>query len=97
MKPLENKPTEIAKEGEDLVDYIWLINQCLNQMPEGGFTRSELKARARIDAVLEKTNGTIELEDADAEKLKRIVRLMRWKGRHADLVQFHDDVEEACK
>ena len=96
MKNLENKITEIptGKDEEGPVDYAKLINICLDHAPEAGFDRRELRNRARIGNVVEASNGTFEFEDADAKNLKRIVnRDMRWGSRHADILQFCDDVE----
>ncbi len=96
MKTLEIKPTSIAKEHEEPVDYAKLIEYCLNFVPkEMGISVGEMRKRHRILAALEAANGTIELEDADAQKLKQCVRAMRWGINHRDIIHFCDEVEEA--
>lgn len=103
MKTLKNKPTTIAKEGEDPVDYAKLAEFCLNYVPkEVGIGVSEMRKRHRILDVIEESNGLIELEDADAQKLQQCVRTMRWGASSKEIIEFCDAVEamptkEACK
>lgn len=94
MKTLENKSTSIALKDENPFDYAKLIQICLDHVTEKGLSRRELRNRARIEDVIEASNGKFDFEDADAENLKRIVNQdMRWGIRHKDILQFCDDVE----
>lgn len=91
MKLIENKKTSILKSETDksCLDYRELIKSCLDMTPQGGFSFEDLTKRARIDAALKKSkNGKIELEDADYENLKSIVKEMRWLVRHNDILEF---------
>lgn len=93
MKTLINKQTEISTP-DGVLDYCQLIRACLDNPPPGGFSPKDLRERQRIDNTLSNMNGDdIQLEDADAESLKRIVEQMRWAKRHADILMFYDDVK----
>ena len=52
--------------------------------------------RDRINIVnkLEKANGTIKLEDAEAETLKECVSSMSWALIHPDVIKFSEAVEK---
>ncbi len=97
MKTLEIKQTEVKvsdKENGGLkdADYKDLIMACLDNIPQGGFTMSEMKDRKRIQDALDTSNGELVFEDSDANKLKKIVETMKWGNRSGDLISFADDV-----
>lgn len=75
-----------------------LINQCLDNTPEGGFTVSVMRERQRVaDAVdaLEDEAEVLDLEDQDAQALLSCVRSMKWAIRHKGFIDFVDAVEGA--
>lgn len=73
-------------------DTISLLKECLDGMPEGGFTITEFKIRARLDEKLNQQIGSdtkeIVLEDADFRELCRIVSAYKWNNRAPFLVNF---------
>lgn len=100
MKTLTLKTGEVPEGGDDPLSYDGFIRACLDHttIVNGrriGFTRQDLKERDRIEKALDQVNGEgkIELEDADAENLKRIVDAMAWGIRHPLILEFCDDVE----
>ena len=86
MKTKENKTVSIA--GKETT-YQELITMCLNNPPEGGFTREEMKSRDRIESQLTvHEDGAFHFEDADYTKLIAIIGLMKWAIRDSQLKQF---------
>ena len=91
MKTLDNKRFLL---GTNETQYSELIKACLNNVPQGGFTPQEMKERMKILDVLETANGTIDLEDADAKKMKDCVKQMKWGLLDKNLIEFIDSVEK---
>ncbi len=73
-------------------DYKDLCKQCFDTMPEGGYSISSMRFINKIIDVIEKSNGTIKLEDDQVIALKSYVEITKWPFRHDDLIQFEDDV-----
>lgn len=94
MKTLTNKETEITNIDESKMTYADLSKICINVMPQGGLDVTEMKARLKVTDKLDKSNGKIELEDAEAETLKACVKSMKWTTMHKDLVSFIEEVEK---
>jgi len=92
MKSLDNKQTDI-QPNESRLTYGDLIKSCLDNPPDGGFTRDDIRKRDRIETAVDNGKKEIELEDADADNLKQIVSQMTWGIRHKDLIDFHDAIE----
>jgi len=69
---------------------VFLLKIALQQMPQGGFTFEESRARNRIADVLEKveSGGIIKLEDSDHAKAVEVVKAARWGGNPKHLIQF---------
>ena len=69
-----------------------LLRYCLDFPPQGGFTPSILKERARIDAKLDgvAVGATIDLEDADFATARKCAEDARWSVRHPDISKFLD-------
>ncbi len=93
MKTLKYKTLDIKDGTGDSLTYGKLIEACLDHPPDKGFSRKDLKERDRIEQAVQCSNGELELEDADADILKRLVRVMRWGKRHRSILDFCDDVE----
>ena len=97
MKTIENKTTEInvndGIERHTNCTYAKLIELLVIGYPkQGGFDYKDITHRMRINDVVKKANGTIDLEDADYEYLKKLVESMRWNFVHKDILQFKDDI-----
>jgi hypothetical protein len=93
MKKIElKKSTTIAgPNGQEFeLDTKALIRGVLDQVPERGFSVSDLRARARIDAALENVNGSGELllEDQDYDTLKKCVAEARFTVRSKFIIDF---------
>jgi len=93
MKTIVNKTTTITTAPEQFLTTADLIKQSLNVVPQGGFTREDFKVRDRIEAYLSDQARDFELEDADANALKKIVSEVRWTFRHPDLTDFLNEIE----
>jgi hypothetical protein len=80
LKPDSEKPATAAD----------LLRLTLDQIPAGGFDRVTIRARARIDTVLDATEAgkEIALEDADYAVAQKCVEEFRWGTRHADISRF---------
>jgi len=79
------------------VDYRNLIDQAM-KIPldrQGGATIDEMRRSIRVLDALDAANGTLELEDADYELLKRKVEGLPWAVIDRRFVQFYDDVTGA--
>lgn len=89
MKSLALKTFKI---GDQEVTYKVLLQNCLNQVPQAGFTPEEMRKRIKVLDVLEKAEGTLELEDADSEVLKACVKEMKWALLNKDVLALCDEV-----
>jgi hypothetical protein len=70
-----------------------LIQGCLNQVPEKGFTYQDIKNRMRIDEkinALKPEDQVLQLEDADFLILKQYVKTMTWTTRSKFIAEFHE-------
>lgn len=107
MQNLKIEKTEIKnsqirfgnESGEDkCLDYADLIEVCLDILPQGGFSPSDIRDRNRIQNVIDKRDDdkkdlkkdSLAFEDADWKNLKKIVNTSRWVIRHKDLQKFLD-------
>ena len=88
MKKIENKNYTMMADKDRTATTVDLIKLCLNQPPQGGFNYEDLKNRERIDNALE----TMEFEDADFKNLVNYVKAMRWNIRHADILDFINEI-----
>ncbi len=101
MKQLELKTGEINEgchfcskpEAAKARTYGDLIRGCLDHHDNRGFTLKDLRERCRIEKALDTSNGTLELEDADVDVLKRLMNSMRWGVRNTFVLEFCDEVE----
>ncbi len=101
MKTFEIKKTEITENkvryqgNPDLkLDYKDLIEICLDVLPQGGFTPSDIRERNRIQNALDKAGKTkVDFEDADWDSLKKIVKASRWNIRDKEIFEFLEKFE----
>ena len=87
MKKIKNKKTTIQGEN-GVLNYAELAKLCVNQPKQGGYTVTDMQQRLRILDKLDKKGDVIEIEDADFEVLKPLVKNMKWAIIHKDLVDF---------
>ena len=74
-------------------EYKQFVDSAIRQPPKDGFTDIEdMRKRTKILDKLDKANGSLELEDAEANTLQECVKTMKWTILDASIVQFVDDV-----
>ena len=89
MKTFENKTISI--KGSEPSKYSDLLKICLDSIPQGGLTTSEMKARLKVATALDNAAENIQLEDADHDKLVSLVKEMKWGVVAQEII----DLEEA--
>ena len=94
MKTLVNKVTEIDKGNGEKIKFSDLAESCINHTPKEGYSVAEMKARLNVLGKIDHEKETIELEDAEADKLAECVAVMPWVIMHKDVVEFSDAVKE---
>lgn len=89
MKEIPNKITPLPKPNGQIC-FADLIKSALDVPPQCGFTPSVMRARARVDEALSKSEpgGLIKLEDADFETAKQAVGSCPWQIRSSDLLEL---------
>ena len=92
MKRLELHDT-VVSVGEETIGTAELIKACLNNVPQGGLTPTDMRERLRILDQLDGANGVLDLEDADAVVLQRCVGQMRWTVVDRGIVEFCDAID----
>jgi hypothetical protein len=92
MKTLAIKTGVETISGKEVTfSTIEIIQSCLNSMPEKGFTYADLKARGRIDSVLQNLPPgatQVNFEDTDFETLKECAINSRWAVRGNFILDF---------
>jgi len=99
MKTFTNQQTSITigiegtREKKEMT-YADLANLTLNIVPQGGWTKDEMKIRFKIESKLEKLNvdESIELEDAEFKKVLDCSS-QPWQFKHKDLLAYMEDLE----
>jgi len=89
MKKLELKP--VVGDSPPTAE---LIKVAMANKPAQGFDLKEMRERYRILDALEKAEGELLLEDADADKLKKCVEVMRWTVLDRNLMEFMEAVQD---
>ena len=97
MKTLKLKALEMTDDQGKPADYAFLIKVVLKAPTQGGLDYEQMKARLTIESELDKTEGELQLENAESKILLDLVNSHKWGIAHADLVTFIDDVREALK
>ena len=94
MKQIENKITEIS-QNENALRYADLLKIIVNFPEEKGFSAADLRMRIKIVDILEteKEADVLNLEDAQFEYVKSLVKVFRWAMLHKDIVSFIDYIE----
>lgn len=94
-KTIENRETSMTmKNGQELtkMSYFDIIKLCLDNPPQGGFSRDDIKKRNRIEEKL--IGDSAELEHDEFYSLKKICNDMKWITRHTDLESFLDYLDD---
>ena len=100
MKTIKNETLKVSTTQQNGTiievekDYKEQILVCLNFETGEGMDYEGIKVRNKIEAVLEKSNGSIDLEDHDADALKEIVRKVRWITRDKGLQTFIETIND---
>lgn len=98
MKKLENKQTNIKKDGEGgLATYGDLIKVTLSTMGKQRWLPGEIRAINKIVDVIESSNGEFQFEDEDAKYILKCINEggIPVAGKEAE--QFIDDLEQMLK
>ena len=98
MITLENKPTSIEVKDETgklvkTADYGYFIDMVCIAPPSNGFALTDIEHRLSIRKAVKKSDGTINLEDADVKYLKGLVKTARFPIAHEDILGFVKYVE----
>lgn len=95
MKTLKIK--QYAADGKAKVSTITLLNNCLNAVPQGGFTKKDIELRVRCQRqfteAIKKETVNLVFEDEDAEKIQAVVASVGWPMWHADILDFLAEVD----
>ena len=101
MRQIEIEKTKIIEnqikfqgDKDKELDYKDLIEVALDVVPQGGFTPKDIRNRNRIQDVLDKSTNVIEIEDADYDNLKKIIKDSRWILRDSELNIFLQNFED---
>ena len=101
MRQIEIEKTKIIEnqikfqgDKDKELDYKDLIEAALDVVPQGGFTPKDIRNRNRIQDVLDKSTNVIEIEDADYDNLKKIIKDSRWTLRDSELNIFLQNFED---
>lgn len=100
MKSIQNKETEIRKDEERKCLYSDLIlNIVLKQAKTNAqgqavwFDYTDMENRQAIAKAIKESNGTIELEDAHFNYLKKLVEITKWPMWDSpDILKFKEDI-----
>jgi hypothetical protein len=95
---LRTVPSNSSTMEGDL-DWAEVIRQVIRRPmdPQTGVTIEEMRKSVRVLDALEKSNGTLELEDADWEHLKEKTLKMPWGVIDSRILQFVDEVTMATE
>lgn len=95
-KTIENRETSIdfnEKDGEKRkMKYFDIIKVCFDRIPQGGFTRDEIKKRNRIESKLK--GESVELEHDEFHSIKKICNEMGWNTRIEDIETFYEYLDD---
>jgi len=96
MSTLKNKETSIKKSEDEMLNYAFLIEQCISVAPEKGFSVPEMKKRLSIHEVITNTEvgKDFTFKAEDVMTIKSCVTAMQWAVMHNDIVEFADAVAE---
>lgn len=90
LRTVPQGPTDL--EGD--LEWADVIKQVIRRPadPQKGVEIEEMRKSIRVLDALEKSNGVLELEDADWEHLRSKVQAMQWAVIDSRIVQFTDEV-----
>lgn len=91
------KRITLRTEGD--LEWAEIVRQVIRRPmdPQRGADITEMRSGIRVLDALDKSNGVLELEDADYEHLKMKTLAMQWVAVDKRLVQFVDEVTTATE
>ena len=95
LRTVQSGPSDV--EGE--LEWAEVIRQVIRKPKDAskGVEIEEMRKSIRVLNTLEKSNGVLELEDADWEHLKEKTLAMQWGIVDSRIVQFVDEVLTATE
>lgn len=94
MVQIENKTIKLLGKPST---YLKLLSELIKATPEGGFTFEAMKVHLRIDALLEKAEKTIKLENADYDYLVSLIDKQKWTVLSKELVEMIEYIKTIKK
>jgi hypothetical protein len=100
MKTIENKQVDISAPTRPDIkvasSYAELIKIVCDSPIQGGYDIKDIEHRIKIKgaASMATERGSFELEDADADYLRKAVMSMKWGISHEDILKFYKDIEK---
>lgn len=94
MVQIENKTIKLLGKPST---YLKLLSELIKSTPEGGFTFESMKIHLRIDAILNKSEKTIKLENADYDYLVSLIDKQKWTVFSAELVEMIEYIKHLKK
>lgn len=90
MRTINLTITKENHNGKDIeVKTTDLIKACVNNVPQGGLSISEMIKRIRIMDLVNSASGPeIQIEDADFDNLKIYMNAMKWTVVSKAIVEF---------
>jgi hypothetical protein len=91
-------PLRVMPSADDTTDFELSSAEMIRQVmrrpldPQKGIDIEEMRKSIKVLDVVDKSNGVLELEDADWETLKAKTIAMPWAVVDRRILQFHDDV-----
>lgn len=92
MKSLALKSVTLEGQAQ-ATSYKELLKMCLANAPKDGFGLEEMESRLKIKKILSDSTETLELEDADMQKLQQCVATMTWIVLDEALATFLKEVK----
>jgi len=94
MKTLTNHKFTVKDETGKPATTASLASVCLNQVPQGGFTPEEMRARINILNKLKNAKDKIDLEDSEAKTLIGLILSMKWGALNEEVIKFVDEAKK---
>lgn len=91
MKTIENKLSELEVTQGTKSTYAQICCMVVKSTPQA-ISISDMRDRLRLIDILEKSDKTIDLEDADYKALMRLLNEFKWPTVHKGIVQLMDDM-----
>lgn len=77
--------------------YSKLLSELIKATPEGGFTFEAMKIHLRIDAIMDKADKRIKLENSDYDYLVSLIDKQKWTVLSKELVDMIEYIKTIKK